>query len=164
MKRLWLRLGDVDSYSPYNTLDEVREFFGQINLHGPLTRANTYGFQNEQFRNLNYISLFWGDIDAQAQAPLSDAELMELNSKLGVGIIALGNRIGWLDSTNQPSHIHRTVNGGQSTVCGHTPRNPEYEATTWKITRKVPKKKHGVSNYCRTCFQNGGKTLPWITA
>lgn len=78
--------------------------------------------------------------------------------------ICKGNRIGWLDSTNQPSHIHRTVNGGWSTVCGHTPRNPEYEATTWKITRKVPKKKHGMSNFCRTCFQNGGKTLPWITA
>lgn len=176
MKRLWLRLGDMDSYSPYDTLEEVRQFMGDINLHGPLTRANTYGFQNEQFRGANYISLFWGDIDAQAQAPLSDAELKELNSKLGVGGIQIisreeadriyigGNRIGWLDSSRMPSHIHRTVDGGQTTVCGHTPRNPEYEATAWKITRNIPRKKHGMSNFCRTCFQKGGKTLPWITA
>lgn len=176
MKRLWTRLGDLDSYSPYDTLKEVIEFFKEINLHGPLTRANTYGFQNKQFRGLNYISLFWGDIDAQAQAPLSDVELIELNSNLNVGGIQVisrkelerissgGNRIGWLDSCNMPSHIHRTINGGQTTVCGHTPRNPEYEATEWKITRNIPKKKHGISNFCRECFQNGGKTLLWITA
>jgi len=176
MKRLWLRLGDHANYLPYDSLSEVIEFFNNINLHGPLTRANTYGFQNEQFKGFNYISLFWGDIDAQVQAPLSDAELIELNNKLGVGGIQSislkkadklyvgGNRIGWLDSTKTPSHIHRTVDGGQTTVCGHTPRNPEYEIVMWKITRNIPKKKHGMSNFCRTCFKNGGKSLPWITA
>jgi len=80
------------------------------------------------------------------------------------GTPVIGNRIGWKDSCGMPSHIHRTIDGGQTTVCGHQPRNPEYEATMWVITRNVSKKKLGISNYCRTCFKNGGKNLPWITA
>ena len=68
-----------------------------------------------------------------------------------------GNRIGWLDSCLMPSHIHRTVDDGFSTVCGH-----EALTENWIITKDIPVKIKGVSRYCRVCFKNGGKTLPWI--
>jgi hypothetical protein len=176
VKRLWLRLGEWDSYHPYATLDEVIEYFKQINLHGPLTRVNTFGFQGEQFRNENYLSLYWEDTDTQENEALSDKEFTYLNRKLGVSGVHVmsikllkkhtiqGNRIGWLDSTGEPSHVHRTVDGGTNTVCGHTPRNPEYESKAWKITNKIPRKKQGRSNFCSVCFSVGGKSLPWITA
>ena len=68
-----------------------------------------------------------------------------------------GNRIGWMDSANMPSHIHRTENR-ETTICGHSP----FTKTNWKVTCIIPRKRCGKSNYCRKCFENGGKTLPWI--
>jgi hypothetical protein len=69
-----------------------------------------------------------------------------------------GNRIGWLDSCDMPARIHRTLDGGVSTVCGHAPlHNP-----MWTLSNDVPRKMHGISRYCHRCFEHGGKTLPWI--
>jgi len=67
-----------------------------------------------------------------------------------------GNRIAWLDSCLMPSRIHRTVDDGFSTVCGH-----ESLRENWIVTDKVPRKMAGRTRYCVTCFKNGGKTLPW---
>ena len=67
-------------------------------------------------------------------------------------------RIGWLDSANMPARIHMTLDDGETTVCGHKPRSEK----NWKITDKVPRKTMGFSQYCRVCFKNGGKTLPFV--
>jgi hypothetical protein len=67
-------------------------------------------------------------------------------------------RIAWLDSANMPSHIHKTYDGGVTTVCGHKPRSEK----NWTITDDIPRKRGGFSNYCRVCFKNGGKFIPFI--
>lgn len=66
-------------------------------------------------------------------------------------------RIGWLDSCKMPARIHLTNDDGNTTICGHQPKNQ-----VWIITDKVPRKIHGESRYCRICFKNGGKSLPWF--
>jgi hypothetical protein len=67
-----------------------------------------------------------------------------------------GHRIGWLDSARMPSRVHRTIDCGETTVCGHVPADNDW------ILAEVPRKNHGYSRYCRTCFQQGGKALPWL--
>ena len=64
-------------------------------------------------------------------------------------------RISWLDSVGVPSLIHLTVDGKDTKCGGHE----EYVANRQLV--KVPRKKRGVSNYCRVCFKTGGKTMPW---
>ncbi len=77
-------------------------------------------------------------------------------------------RISWLDSCRHPSHIHKTADEGLTTVCGHRPRDMEAEhdpiadRQRWKITPDVPRKIKGKSRYCRECFKDGGKSLPFV--
>lgn len=66
-------------------------------------------------------------------------------------------RISWLDSCKMPARIHLTSDDGQTTVCGHTPRSKK----NWQITSAVPRNIRG-SRYCKICFKNGGKILPWL--
>lgn len=66
-------------------------------------------------------------------------------------------RISWLDSCNMPARIHLTNDDGQTTICGHKVSLEK----NWKPTDKVPRKISGESRYCRVCFKNGGKSLPW---
>ncbi len=66
-----------------------------------------------------------------------------------------GNRIAWIDSCGQPSHVHRTTDG-VDTACG---RHAEYIAG--RTLAVVPAKHTGRSRFCRSCFKNGGKALPW---
>ena len=78
--------------------------------------------------------------------------------------VITGNRIAWLDSCKMPSRIHRTIDNGNTTICGHTPRKigGGSGGVTWEINSEVPRSSHGHSKYCQTCFKNGGKTLLWI--
>lgn len=85
------------------------------------------------------------------------------------------NRIGWLDSCLQPSHIHATEDNGETTICGHVlvvkPENKSLEAW-WRSSHPItnvdfngsviPRKKHGRSNYCKECFKKTKKTIPWL--
>lgn len=81
-------------------------------------------------------------------------------------------RIGWLDSTRAPSHIHATDDEGESTVCGnHRPKDRMREADTWtgtirprNVISEVPRKILGSSRYCKGgCFKEGGHSIPWVT-
>lgn len=67
-------------------------------------------------------------------------------------------RISWLDSCDMYARIHATEDDGISTICGHRPLSE----TQWKITDQSPRKMHGRSRYCKTCFANGGKTAEWF--
>lgn len=77
-----------------------------------------------------------------------------------MGSIVGGFRIGWLDSCRHPSRIHRTVDGGKTTICDH-PVQENIDSLRWASTPEVPRKHQGRSRYCHVCFANGGKTLPW---
>ena len=64
-------------------------------------------------------------------------------------------KIGWIDSAGMPSRIHKTVDGFDTVCGGHA----EYIAG--RRLAVVPKKQAGYSRFCRMCFANGGKSLPW---
>lgn len=77
-----------------------------------------------------------------------------------------GKRIGWFDSTRNPSRIHRTIDEGVTTVCGHpvrkmTEQKREFGDARWVISDTVPRRIYGESRYCRVCFKDGGKALPF---
>jgi len=80
-------------------------------------------------------------------------------------------RIGWLDTARMPSSIHKTLDDGATTVCGYTPRQAATVSKTmrhgelepaWVIDSSIPRKILGLSRYCKTCFQDGGKSAPWV--
>lgn len=79
-------------------------------------------------------------------------------------------RIGWLDSTRAPSHIHATDDGGESTVCGaHRPRDRMREpdlaggvVRPRNVISEVPRKISGRSRFCKPCFSTGTHSIPWV--
>lgn len=68
------------------------------------------------------------------------------------------NRIAWLDSADMASHIHRTLDGGETTVCGHAPKSEK----NWKITSQVPRSIAGRDRHCKTCFKGVKKSIPFL--
>ena len=79
-KIFWMRLGDNEDYeegdldSHLNILQEV--IFGQTVRRA---REGRHGLDCDSYQNLNYISLFVGDEDAQPIRPLTDMEIEYLN-------------------------------------------------------------------------------------
>ena len=67
-ERLWIRLGDNADYeecgSDFGALAELLEMFN-VSQDDMQWRTDGMGFQTESFYGNNYVSLFWGDEDAQ---------------------------------------------------------------------------------------------------
>ena len=64
-------------------------------------------------------------------------------------------RIGWVDSCGQPSRVHKTLDGIDTACGGHA------EYVKGRKLAVVPSKHAGRSRFCRACFKDGGKALPW---
>ena len=79
---LWVRAGDGDNYNDFDGLQEVVDYLAEMGATGPLEWCNEYGVTSPEFRGHNYISLFWGDDDAQPTRSLTDAEHNEVNRLL----------------------------------------------------------------------------------
>jgi len=77
--KLWLRLGDSAEYQPYDSIEEIKELFRQLKLRKDFKRSQTYGIENSNYENLNYVSLFYGDKEAQPTKEITDFELNYLN-------------------------------------------------------------------------------------
>lgn len=78
VKQLWMRLGDVGDYevvdSPYDAGYRVGGFYEEVEPEIKWTRR--MGVEVAPgFTNYNYVSLFWGDDDAQPLWPLEKAGL-----------------------------------------------------------------------------------------
>jgi len=76
---VWLRLGDADDYHNFDTIDEVKADLEALGLKKDFKKCRKYGISNSEYKGLNYISLFWGDSEAQPLKPISDKELEYLN-------------------------------------------------------------------------------------
>jgi len=83
-KRLWLRLGDNAEYEDYGSIEEIKELFEELELTKDFRRRPSYGVANTEYRSLNYISLYWGDEEAQPIKPISDKAIEFINQKKGV--------------------------------------------------------------------------------
>lgn len=79
---LWMRLGDNAEYETQENIDEIAAILLEYGII-EVFRCNNYGITDKEiFANHNYISLFYGDIEAQPTRPLSDEELAALNKAL----------------------------------------------------------------------------------
>lgn len=80
---LWIRCGDADNYNEFGIdLDAAAEYLDMLGVTAPVVRCNKYGVSADGFTGWNYVSLFWGDNDAQPEREVTDAELTELNDRL----------------------------------------------------------------------------------
>lgn len=80
--QLWVRAGDGDDYNAFDGFQEVADYLGEMGATSPLEWCNEYGMTSPEFRGHNYISLFWGDDDAQPTRSLTNAEHNEVNRLL----------------------------------------------------------------------------------
>jgi len=81
---LWIRLGDASDYEKEDSVEDLAESLaGECGIIKRLIRYGRYGItDNDKFKGLNYISLFYGDDDAQPTRPVSNEELTELNKRI----------------------------------------------------------------------------------
>jgi len=78
---LWVRLGDNADYEQYGCLMDFAEFLKtELKITEPFVRHGEYGIENSQFSDLNYISLYYGDEEAQAHRGIHKEELEALNT------------------------------------------------------------------------------------
>jgi hypothetical protein len=81
---LWVRAGDGDNYNGFDGLHEVADYLAEMGATGPLGWCNKYGVTSPEYRGKNYISLYWGDEDAQPLRLLTVAEHNEINRQLNL--------------------------------------------------------------------------------
>lgn len=79
--RWWIRAGDADDYHDFDDLAEVAYTLAEYGVE-QVEALHRYGVACDQFRGHNYISLFWGDDDAQPSRDLTPADVEELNEYL----------------------------------------------------------------------------------
>jgi hypothetical protein len=80
--KLWVRAGDADNYNAFDCLQEVADYLAEMGATRPLEWCNEYGVTSPEYRGQNYISLLWGDDDAQPIRSLTTAEHDEVNRLL----------------------------------------------------------------------------------
>lgn len=80
---LWIRCGDGDNYNDFGIdFAAAVEYLEMLGGTAPLVRCNKYGVTAPGFTDWNYISLYWGDADAQPEREVTEAELADLNDRL----------------------------------------------------------------------------------
>ena len=79
-RRLWLRLGDSDDYHDHDSIEDVKETLDECDCL-PVKHHCLYGVSGRHHQGLNYISLYWGDNDAQPLGSITDDELVYLNKE-----------------------------------------------------------------------------------
>lgn len=76
---LWVRIGDGGSYEKFDDLESAAEHLAEYQVVAPLTRRDNYGVESPNHTGLNYISIFWGDKDAQPTKKLHHGEIKKLS-------------------------------------------------------------------------------------
>jgi len=89
---VWIRIGDLDEYHDFDTPYDAGVEVGQrIGVGKPEPLAFYYRAAGvsipPSFVVNNYISLFWGDGDAQWIRDLTDSEKRQFEEGVGEGIL-----------------------------------------------------------------------------
>lgn len=80
--KLWVRVGDGDNYTCFDGFQEVADYLANMGANEPLEVCNRYGVTSPAYRGNNYISLYWGEADAQPTRSLTIHEHNEVNRLL----------------------------------------------------------------------------------
>jgi len=81
MQFVWVRLGDADNYNQFDDLLEAAEYMAQFGVH-QVRHKRKYGVEANGLTGNNYISLFYGDEEAQPTGELSKSDIGLLNRAL----------------------------------------------------------------------------------
>ena len=83
MNRLWTRLGDAGEYEEWGSdLAAVAGILVEARIDPREMRQMRCGLVCPCFEQANYISLYWGDEDADMLADLSRDEFQELKREM----------------------------------------------------------------------------------
>lgn len=91
LERFWMRAGDNADYedfdSPYDAGYRLSIYFEGAKKMPKLAKANNYGVSIEpSFTGYNYVSIFWGDKDAQpTRKETSAQDIAELRRGIADG-------------------------------------------------------------------------------
>ena len=80
--KLWIRAGDSDNYNSFDDLEDGADYLSDVGATHPLEFCNEYGVTGTEYRGQNYISLFWGDADAQPIRSLTSNQHLHINELL----------------------------------------------------------------------------------
>jgi len=85
-------MGDTDDYHDFGSMFEAgSELGGYFDSTGgltkmpPVAKRGDYGVSVEPFMGYNYISLFWGDDDAQPVRKLTQADIADFKAGIRDG-------------------------------------------------------------------------------
>ena len=81
MQFVWVRLGDADNYNQFDDLHDAAEYVAELGVKR-VERNQTYGVVADGFTGRNYISLFYGDDEAQPTKDVSDQDIQDFNREL----------------------------------------------------------------------------------
>jgi len=80
-ERIWVRIGDMGSYGWFHDVLEAAYYFEEVEVfhEGVVPRWRNGGFEIFQYTGENYVSMYWGDDDANFIRDLNaeDREVIE---------------------------------------------------------------------------------------
>lgn len=76
--KLWLRLGDNAEYNEFDDIDSLRDFLLECGIGTDEIEPRDGGFTTPMFEAENYVSLYWGDDDADFERDLNEDEWNDL--------------------------------------------------------------------------------------
>lgn len=79
---IWMRVGDGDDYHKFSTVEEVAQHLSDHYDITKIWRFCKFGVAADGYENMNYISLFWGDENAEPLFDLIAEEIEEINTVL----------------------------------------------------------------------------------
>ena len=94
MDKLWMRVGDQGDYesfdNPYDAGYDISPYFEALRVKRlpKVSRYGVYGVEvGDSFVGpYNYVSLFWGDNDAQPTRDISSADISHFRAGLSEGL------------------------------------------------------------------------------
>ncbi len=80
---LWVRLGDNADYEPFDDMDGAADLFVEAGIDpNSLVRHSSGVTADPGYYGWNYISLYWGCLDAEMERPINQEELDDLKGRM----------------------------------------------------------------------------------
>jgi len=70
---LWVRIGDAGEYEKFDDLDAAIEYLNELRV-GKITGWVRSGFQTQNYHGQDYISIFYGDSEANHWCDIGENE------------------------------------------------------------------------------------------
>jgi hypothetical protein len=82
---VWARVGDAGEYESFDSLDVALDYLNDLKagqVTGWIERGMGVGLETVNYHGYDFISLFWGDDDANLTAPLDADERIDVEKGL----------------------------------------------------------------------------------